>query len=94
MRHDKTFFSEKNKKNIALSCFIRYTLRMSNTNTIATSQVQNLSFDSIADAVDSNWSEWFVSFMIDGIAHVGILGACPNHPSLMHGDMIEEIELA
>jgi hypothetical protein len=67
---------------------------MSNTNTIAASQVQDLSFNSIADALDSNWSEWFVSFSHEGIAYVGILGACPNHPSLMHGETIEEIELA
>lgn len=77
-----------------MSLVLRYHLRMSNTNTIAASQVQDLSFNSIADALDSNWSEWFVSFSHEGIAYVGILGACPNHPSLMHGETIEEIELA
>jgi hypothetical protein len=60
--------------------------------TLTTSQVQDLCFEEVAEKLDTNWVEWFVSFEHNGKRYSGILGACPNHPHLMQGDTIEEVE--
>jgi hypothetical protein len=65
---------------------------MSNTTTLTASQVQDLCFEEIAERLDTNWVEWFVSFKFEGKKYVGICGACPDYPALMHGDTLEQIE--
>ena len=65
---------------------------MKEITTLAVDHVSSLEFISISDLVDSNWADWNVRFEYEGIEYEGFLGACPNHPTLMHGDIIEDVE--
>jgi hypothetical protein len=67
---------------------------MSNTDTLTTSQVQDLCFTEICDIMDAGWADWYVEFEYNGKQYTGILGACSHHPKMMHADTIEAIEEA
>jgi hypothetical protein len=69
-----------------------YNLGMKENTTLAVDYASHLEFISISDMVDSNWAEWNVRFEYEGIEHEGFLGACPNHPTLMHEDIIQDVE--
>ena len=69
-----------------------YTLGMKEITTVPVDSATDLEFMEISDRVDSNWADWSVRFDYEGIEYEGFLGACPYHPSLMHGDTIENIE--
>jgi hypothetical protein len=69
---------------------------MSNTtvapSTLPVSEVSNLDFVRVSDALSHKWAEWEVSFTYDGKPCVGFLGACPIHPTLMQDETIENVE--
>ena len=60
--------------------------------TLPVAHTSSLEFISISDLVDTNWADWAVRFEYEGIEYEGFLGACPNHPTLMHEDIIQDVE--
>lgn len=57
------------------------------------SEVTDLSFERVSDVISHKWATWEVNFRYDGKPFVGFLGACPNHPILMHDTKIEDCEV-
>lgn len=61
--------------------------------TIPVSDVSDLDFVRVSDPISHKWVVWEVNFTFDGKPHVGFLGGCPYHPTLMHEDHIEDCEV-
>ena len=60
--------------------------------TLPISEVRDLEFIRVSDPISHKWVVWEVRFTYDGKPCCGDLGACPNHPDLMHEETMENCE--
>lgn len=62
--------------------------------TIPFEDITDIEFLTISDHIrPGQWVEWEVRFDYQGDPCLGFLDGCPHHPTLHHGDQIENAEL-